>query len=98
MPDNNLTSAKIHYFSEIETSSKIFFVGYRCGILFSFRCGRFEDGPLRSVLTAHEQWPDEEDAVHEWKKKKGKRNTSHRYNLLLLLPSDPGRIQRELVV
>ncbi len=30
--------------------------------------------------------------------KKGKLNASHRYNLLLLLPSDPGRIQRELVV
>ena len=32
------------------------------------------------------------------KKKKGKLNTSHRYNLLLLLPSGPGRVQRELVV
>ena len=30
--------------------------------------------------------------------KKGKLHTSHRYNLLLLLPSGPGRIQRELVV
>ena len=30
--------------------------------------------------------------------KKGKLNTSHRYNLLLLLPSGPGRVQRELVV
>ena len=33
-----------------------------------------------------------------WLQKKGKLNTSHRYNLLLLLPSGPGRVQRELVV
>ena len=31
-------------------------------------------------------------------KKKGKLSTSHRYDLLPLLPSDPGGIQRELVV
>ena len=31
-------------------------------------------------------------------KKKGKLSTSHRYNLLPLLPSGPGGIQRELVV
>ena len=31
-------------------------------------------------------------------KKKGKLGTSHRYDLLPLLPSDPGGIQRELVV
>lgn len=30
--------------------------------------------------------------------KKGKLSTSHRYNLLPLLPSGPGGIQRELVV
>lgn len=30
--------------------------------------------------------------------KKGKLNTSHRYDLLPLLPSGPGGIQRELVV
>lgn len=33
-----------------------------------------------------------------WKKKKGRLLTSHRYNCLLLLSSDPGRIQQELVV
>lgn len=31
-------------------------------------------------------------------KKKGKLSTSHRYNLLPLLPSGPGGVQRELVV
>ena len=31
-------------------------------------------------------------------KEQGKLNTSHRYNLLPLLPSGPGGIQRELVV
>lgn len=31
-------------------------------------------------------------------KKKSKLTTSHRYNLLPLLPSGPGGIQRELVV
>ena len=31
-------------------------------------------------------------------KKKGKLDTSHRYDLLPLLPSGPGGIQRELVV
>ena len=33
-----------------------------------------------------------------FERKKGKLNTSHRYNLLPLLPSGPGGIQRELVV
>ena len=32
------------------------------------------------------------------KQKKGKLDTSHRYDLLPLLPSGPGGIQRELVV
>lgn len=32
------------------------------------------------------------------KNKKGKLSTSHRYNLLPLLPSGPGGVQRELVV
>lgn len=32
------------------------------------------------------------------KRKKGKLNTSHRYDLLPLLPSGPGGVQRELVV
>ena len=32
------------------------------------------------------------------KQKKGKRTTSHRYNLLPLLRSGPGGVQRELVV
>ena len=31
-------------------------------------------------------------------RKKGKLITSHRYNLLPLLPSGPGGVQRELVV
>ena len=30
--------------------------------------------------------------------KKGKLSTSHRYNLIPLLPSDPGGVLRELVV
>ncbi len=34
----------------------------------------------------------------ERNEKKGKLSTSHRYDLLPLLPSDPGGIQRELVV
>ena len=32
------------------------------------------------------------------KQKKGKLSTSHRYDLLPLLPSGPGGVQRELVV
>ena len=32
------------------------------------------------------------------KQKKGKLDTSHRYDLLPLLPSGPGGVQRELVV
>jgi hypothetical protein len=35
--------------------------------------------------------------VH-YTEKKGKLNTSHRYNLLPLLPSGPGGVKRELVV
>jgi hypothetical protein len=31
-------------------------------------------------------------------KKSGRLNTSHRYNRLSLLPSDPGEVQQELVV
>ncbi len=39
------------------------------------------------------------DAFHSIvAQKKGKLSTSHRYDLLPLLPSDPGGIQRELVV
>ena len=33
-----------------------------------------------------------------WDTKKGKLTTSHRYNLLPLLRSGPGGVQRELVV
>ena len=36
--------------------------------------------------------------VHKQIQKKGKLSTSHRYNLLPLLPSGPGGVQRELVV
>ena len=36
--------------------------------------------------------------VQKFVQKKGKLSTSHRYNLLPLLPSGPGGIQRELVV
>ena len=46
-------------------------------------------------------WPSawEADALPlSYTRKKGKLSTSHRYDLLPLLPSDPGGIQRELVV
>ena len=36
--------------------------------------------------------------VQKFVQKKGQLSTSHRYNLLPLLPSGPGGIQRELVV
>ena len=36
--------------------------------------------------------------VQKFVQKKGKLSTSHRYNLLPLLPSGPGGVQRELVV
>jgi hypothetical protein len=36
--------------------------------------------------------------VRSYKRKKGKLDTSHRYDLLPLLRSSPGGIQRELVV
>ena len=39
-----------------------------------------------------------DDLFWNFERKKGKLNTSHRYNLLPLLPSGPGGIQRELVV
>ena len=37
-------------------------------------------------------------SVDIWTQKKGKLDTSHRYDLLPLLRSSPGGIQRELVV
>ena len=36
--------------------------------------------------------------LHKYSKKKGKLSTSHRYDLLPLLHSYPGGVQRELVV
>ncbi len=36
--------------------------------------------------------------LHKYSKKKGKLSTSHRYDLLPLLPSGPGGVWRELVV
>lgn len=47
---------------------------------------------MRGVLRVRESF------VSIWKWEKGKLSTSHRCDLLPLLPSGPGGIQRELVV
>ena len=60
-----------------------------CVSLFRASCRIRTNDP---EITNHVLWPT------ELKRQTGKRSTSHRYDLLPLLRSNPGGVQRELVV